>query len=146
MMRVTEQIKMFSNSHHCKLYALATKDRTKYLKDLKQPFVKRSKKSKGNEKRRTILNSLQTLDERSRVNFDTTSTRVIERKAVYTASLSSSRVSQARASNRSKKSAYERDGCVPEIPDHKLESIPSELLTVANMLGDEHLLVMRVGL
>ncbi len=118
------------------------------LKDLKQSFAKRSKKSKGNEKRRTVLNSPQTLDdERSRRTFDTTSTTVMERKAgpVDTASLSSSRVSQAWASNRSKESAYERDGCVPEIPDHKLETISAELLTVADMLGDEHLLVTIQG-
>ena len=31
-------------------------------------------------------------------------------------------------SNRSEKSAYERDGGLPEIPDNKLESIPSDLL------------------
>ena len=31
-------------------------------------------------------------------------------------------------SNRSEKSAYDRDGGLPEIPDNKLESIPSDLL------------------
>ena len=84
------------------------------------------KKKKGDDIKKG--NSRKRLAKYRRVfkQHDEAATNAAYREAVLCNNISTS-VSTP-ASNRSHKSAFERDGGLPEIPDHKLESIPTELI------------------
>ena len=98
--------------YHKQLAAIASKNRTLFQKTervkMKQELSKlrNSRRHYNKHKSRDKLAYLATLIGE-------------EREQMFLSNL---------MSNRSKKSAFEREGGLPELPDNKLESIPSELL------------------
>ena len=104
------------NQYHTHLCSLRIDKRREFIRNVQ----KRDDRKKGNSRKK--------LAKYQRVfkEHDEATTRAAYREAVLCNTISTS--ISIPSSNRSNKSAFERDGGLPEIPDYKLESIPTELI------------------